>query len=225
MLANFSNDTSFPMGYDCTFHLVHEKAIREEFVPKLLGELTGETRFDQVREDAAELWATVRRALVEEVNNDGDELDAEDVATLVCQLAVMYSACSLPHHYERGLALSLWPEDAGDALPSELAESPESLFSAVVAKHPHLKGQFPNWITGNYCTGVFVGAPRVAKVRAWVEKAIAKLDKGRQRDFRGLVAVLKTAEAKGFAYWEATDLAIPMLNQVPGDPNLLTADF
>jgi hypothetical protein len=193
-------------------------------VPKLLGTLSTDTPFDKVREDAAGLWAIVRRALDEGVDQEGEELEAEDVASLVCQLAVMFSACSLPHHYERGLALSLWPESQ-DAVPESFAHSPEPLFVEVVKKYPRLHGQFPNWFSGNFSTGVYVPAGKVHEVRAWVEEAVAKLDKGKRRRYRGLLAVLKTAEAKNLAYWEATDLALPMANAYPGDPELMTADF
>src|SRR5262245_18209052 len=98
------------MGYDCTFHLMDERAMREEFVPRLLGRSQAETALDRVREDATELWELGRLALEGGVNKEGEQLDDESVASLVCQLALVFSACSLPHHYERGWAFSLWPE-------------------------------------------------------------------------------------------------------------------
>src|SRR5262245_9965702 len=125
------------MGYDCTFHLVDEQAIREEFVPRLLGHSREKTALDRVREDADELWNTVREAL------DGD--DPESAASLVCQLAVMFSACSLPHQYERGFALCLWEdqeEDIAAEYPVKFSFSPESLFEEVAQAHPSLRGNF-----------------------------------------------------------------------------------
>lgn len=215
------------MGYDCTFHLVDEKAIRDQFVPKLLGKADRPTPLEEVYGDeAADLWANVRRALNEGLDDEGEEMDDEGVASVVCQLALMYSACTLPHHYERGWAFSLWPEEeVGFGFPAGFAHSPEPLFEEVVRKYPRLHGHFPDWITGNYSTGVYVQASRVAEVRRWLETSLAPLPKGKQRDYRGLLALLRSAEDRGLAYWEATDLAVPMANQVPGNPDLMTADF
>ncbi len=213
------------MGYDCTFHLVDEKAIREEFVPKLLGRNLAPTLLDSIREDADELWSTVRRALTDGVDSDGDPIDEETVASLVCQLALIYSSCSLPHHYERGLAFSLWPDDQGlDEFPDEYAHSPEPLFAQVVEQYPKLRNNFPQWFTGNYSTGIYIPSNRVAIVRHWLEAQLQKLKKGPRRMFRSFVNILKSAEEKGFAYWEATDLAVPIMGQVPGDDTLMTAD-
>src|SRR4051794_34925317 len=131
------------MGYDCTFHLVDERAIREEFVPKLLGRTDRPTPLDAVRgEDAAALWAAVRQALDEGIDPEGAELDGEGVASFVCQLALLSSACPPPPHYERGWAFSNWPaEDVGAAFPARFAHSPEPLFAEVVRQYPRLKGQ------------------------------------------------------------------------------------
>src|SRR5262245_47688955 len=118
------------MGYDCTLHLVDEKAIRDEFVPRLLGRTEQETAFDRVVEDAAELWDSVREAL--------DENEPDNAASLLCQLALKFSACSLPHQYERGFALCLWDrqeEDIAVDFPGELAFSPEPLFAEVVTEY------------------------------------------------------------------------------------------
>ena len=93
------------MGYDCTFHLIDAQAIRNEFVPKLLGRSQLQSPLDKIHENAAELWSIVRTALEEGVDGEGEEMDDEGVASLVCQLACIYSACSLPYHYERGLGL------------------------------------------------------------------------------------------------------------------------
>ncbi|QEH38275.1 hypothetical protein OJF2_68730 [Aquisphaera giovannonii] len=208
------------MGYDCTLHLVDEAAIRDEFVPRLLGRSRKRTALDRVMPDAAELWAKAREALA------GD--DPREAASLVCQLAVMFSACSLPHQYERGFALSLWDRQEDEVaveFPAELASSPEPLFAEVVAQHPELHGRFPTWFSGNFSTGVYVPADRVKEVLAWVEGRVAAFTKGRQRDFRGLLGILRAAAAKGLAYWEATDLAIPMAGQFPGDPALMIAAY
>jgi hypothetical protein len=214
------------MGYDCTFHLVDERAIRDEFVPKLLGRSTAQTPLDEVHEDAADLWATARTALQEGVDDEGEEMDDEGVASLVCQLACIYSACSLPFHYERGLAFSLWPdEEFGAGFPPHFVHSPEPLFAEVVRQYPRLKGKFPEWFTGNYSTGVYIPAEGVSTVRKWLEEQLQSLTKGQRREYRGLLAMLRAAEEKKLAFWEATDLAIPIMGQVPGDPDLMTADY
>lgn len=214
------------MGYDCTFHLIDEQAIRNEFVPKLLGRNQQQTALDEVHENAGDLWATVRTALEKGVNSEGEEMDDEGVASLVCQLACIYSACSLPHHYERGLAFSLWPdEEFGAGFPPHFVHSPEPLFAEVVRQHPRLKGKFPEWFTGNYSTGVYIPAEKVNAVRSWLETSLQELPKGERRMYRGLLAMLRAAEEKKLAFWEATDLAIPIVGQVPGDPGLMTADY
>jgi len=208
------------MGFDCTLHLVDEKAIREEFVPRLLGESQEETELDRVAEDAAELWETMRKALEED--------DPEAAASLLCQLALKFSACSLPHQYERGFALSLWAnqeEDIAVEYPGEFAFSPELLFARVVQKYPKLHGHFPMWFTGNWSTGVFIPSNRVPEVLAWIEKKINKFSKGDQRHFKGLLGILRAATDNKLAYWEATDLAFPMASQFPGDPNLMMARY
>ncbi len=208
------------MGYDCTLHLVDEKAIREEFVPRLLGRSMLTTALDRLLPDADELWNTVRQALNED--------EPENAASLLCQLAVTFSACSLPHQYERGFALCLWDgqeEDVAVDYPAKFAFSPEPLFTAVVEEYPRLHGQFPTWFTGNYSTGVFIPAERVPEVLAWVESQIAPLPKGDRRQFKGLLGILRAAVDQRLAYWEATDLAIPMVSQYPGDPNLMMAKY
>src|SRR5262249_45197388 len=180
------------MGFDCTFHLVDERAIREEFVPCLLGRRQGGTALDRVRENAAERGELPRRGRDAGVDEEGEELDEEDAASLVCQLALVYSACSLPHHYERGWAFSRWPEEVtGAKFPARFAHSPEPLFAEVVRAYPRLRGKFPMWFSGNYSTGVYVPAGRVAEVRAWLEGVLDPLKKGDRRSLRGQLAVVR----------------------------------
>ncbi len=214
------------MGYDCTFHLIDEEAIRNEFVATLLGQSHEQTPLDKVHKNAADLWASARKALQEGIDAEGNEIDEERVASLLCQLACIYSSCSLPYHYERGLAFSLWPgEEFGAEFPMEFAHSPEPLFAEVVQQYPQLKGKFPEWFTGNFSTGVYIPAEKVSTVREWLETSLQSLPKGERRLYRGLLAVLRAAEVKKLAFWEATDLTIPFTGQVPGDPELMTADY
>lgn len=213
------------MGYDCTFHLIDEQAIRNEFVPKLLGRSVKQTPLDKVHENAANLWATVRKALQEGLDSEGEEIDEKRAASLLCQLACMYSACSLPYHYERGLAFSLWPDKKfGSEFPSHFVHSPEPLFTEVVRQYPQLQGKFPEWFTGNFSTGVYIPSEKVTALREWLESQLQTLTKGERRAFRGLLAMLRAAEEKKLAFWEATDLTIPMTGAVAGDPALMTAE-
>lgn len=207
------------MGYDCTLHLIDETAIRDQFVPRLLKRSRTPTPLDRVMANAGRLWTDVRRALA------GDDPDA---ASLVCQLAVSFSACSLPHQYERGFALSLWGEQGERVavdFPADLAFSPEPLFADVVAAYPRLSGRFPTRFTGNFSTGVYIPAGRVPDVLPWVEGRVANFAKGDRRRFKGLLGILRAAADRGLAYWEATDLAVPMANEFPGDPRLMLARY
>ena len=123
-------------------------------------------------------------------------------------------------------AFSLWPEeDVGTEFPPGFVHSPEPLFAEVVRAYPRLKGKFPEWFTGNYSTGVYIPAEKVSTVRQWLEGVLAELSKGDRRMYRGLLAMLRAAEEKQLAFWEATDLAIPITGEVPGDPELMTADY
>ena len=106
-----------------------------------------------------------------------------------------------------------------------MTHSPEPLFAEVVRRYPQLKGKFPKWFTGNYWTGVYVPAEKVSAVRQWLETQLEPLTKGERRTYRGLLAMLRAAEDKKLAFWEATDLAIPIVGQAPGNPELMTADY
>ncbi|WP_067548613.1 hypothetical protein [Nocardia crassostreae] len=209
------------MGYDCTLHLVDEAAIREEFVPRLLGLSEEPTALDRVHPGAAEVWEQVRALL------DGE--DPAAAAAAVCVAAVMFSACSLPYRYERGQAFSLSIGQPGRVFPDEFplraAYEPDDLFTELVAAHPQLHGRFPYAFSGNYATGVYIPADHVAEVLTWVEEQIAPLPKGEQRGYRGLLAVLRAAVDRKLAYWEATDLAVPAAGEFPGDPELMWARY
>ncbi|WP_280455313.1 hypothetical protein [Nocardia brasiliensis] len=210
------------MGYDCTLHLVDEDAIREQFVPRLLGSATGPTALDRVHPDAEDLWRQVRELL--------HGTDGRAAAAAVSVAAVMFSASMLPYRYERGLALSLAFE-TGRVFPDSVfapkeAYAPDALFAEVVAAHPHLSGQFSSgWFGGNYTTGLYVPAEHVAEVLEWVEEQLVPLPKGEQRKYRGIVATLRAAVDRKLGYWEATDLAVPAAGEFPGDPELMWAQY
>ncbi|MBI5095415.1 MAG: hypothetical protein HZB26_23655 [Candidatus Hydrogenedentes bacterium] len=206
------------MGYDCTLHVVDEKAIRERFVPKLLGRSDARSPFDE-RDDTADLWDEVRTALTQCVDGDGDSIGPEGQASLVTQLAVMYSAAEHPSHYERGFCLSLW-EDLPDGLAAKVPKKhlgdPEKLFGDLITEYPTLKGAFPKRIRSNWCTGFYVPAENVAELLKWAERRVKRYPKPDRRLFRGLLLVLKHAAANGLAYWEGADL--PVANTIPVAP-------
>jgi hypothetical protein len=217
------------MGFDCTFHVIDEQAIRDRFVPKLLERADEETELDRVMEESESLWEQARSALNgQNPEEPEEEASPESAASLVSQLAVMFNACSLPYHYERGLAFSLWDRldlDGAGEFPESFAFDPEPLFNEVVKEYPALRGQFNRWFTGNYSTGVYVPASHVPEVLAWLEAKVQAFAKGDRRIFKGLQAILRTAAARRLGFWEATDLAVPMTGTVPGDRNLMTADY
>ncbi len=196
------------MGYDCTLHVVDERMIRDRFVPALLGRAGDRPPFDDAP-DSAELYAKVRAALV--ATGRGEE-SPETAANFVCQLAIAHCAAELPHHYERGFCLSLWPNQAegvAASVPREFLGDPESLFADVVAAYPALRGKFPTEIESNYSPGCFVPAEHVPGLLAWVERKVRGYATPDRRLFRGLILVLKHAADRGLAYWEGTDLPVP----------------
>ncbi|MBL8821456.1 MAG: hypothetical protein JNJ77_02635 [Planctomycetia bacterium] len=198
------------MGYDCTLHVVDEKMIRDQFIPKLLKKQRGKSQFDQENE-SAEWWNIVQQQL-SELTLANSEGMPQAVARDVCNLAVMFSAAELPYHYERGFCLSLWPGQPDDDLraqvPRKFIGNPEDLFSSLVKEYPQLHGQFPQEIMSNGCTGVYVAAEHVPELLKWVERKVARYPKPSRRLFRGLVLVLKEAASRKLAYWEATDLSV-----------------
>ncbi|MFC9434974.1 hypothetical protein [Nocardia sp. NPDC057030] len=210
------------MGYDCTLHLVDEGAIREQFVPRLLGSSSGPTALDRVHPGAEEVWRQVRELLL--------GADGRAAAEAVSVAAIMFSASMLPYRYERGLALSLAFEP-GRVFPDAVFEpkaqyAPDLLFTEVVAAHPQLGGRFSSgWFSGNYSTGLYVPADHVAEVLEWLHEQLEPMPKGEQRKYRGIVATLRAAVDRKLGYWEATDLAVPAAGEFPGDPELMWAQY
>ncbi len=191
------------MGYDCTLHVIDEARIRNAFVPILLGSQPPEELPGRSPDETAQFWREVRRALNEDT--------PESAAKGMCQAAVVYSAALLPYHYERGVAFSLWPdipECGGTRFPQKLRASPESMFEALVAAHPRLRGQFPLEFEGNGETGVYVPSDKVGDVLAWVLRQVKKIPKYEQQYFRGLIEILKRCVEGGYGYWEGTDLPL-----------------
>ena len=83
-------------------------------------------------------------------------------------------------------------------------------FEGLVADRPDLAGHFPNEIESNYATGVYVPSDKVPGALAWAERTVGRFPASERNDFRGLLAVLEHAAGAGLAYWEGTDLGLPM---------------
>jgi len=191
------------MGYDCTLHAVDENQITKAFVKMLLA---GEKEAGQLESGIEpELWEQTLKSL---------EKDPPPTAnSTVCQLALIFASKTQPYHYERGFALCLWPEqsDGLDArFPEELTDSPEILFTGLLKKYPHLKGNSPREFSGNWSTGTFIASKKIAKALKWVEEKVQKYEEGDRKLFRGLILVLKHCAKNKLAYWEGTDLGLPL---------------
>lgn len=195
------------MGFDCTLHAVDEEEISGKLVPALVSGMAPKKAFEG--KDRV-LWKQTMRSLAED--------SPEDAASIVCQLALIFASQSHPYHYERGFALSLWPRqpDGKDVtFPKELIDSPESLFSGLVKKYPKLGGQFPTEFSGNWSAGVFIPAKKIPKALKWVENQVNQYEEGDKRLFRGLLLVLQHCVKQKLAYWEGTDLPIPLAKMSP----------
>lgn len=200
------------MGYDCTLHVVDEKRISKVLV-KLLE--AGERPQNGMAADIdvlTEYWNGAQKSLADD--------PPEIACSTICQLALVFSSKTQPYHYERGFALNLWP-DQPDGLKAEfprpLTDSPETLFKQLVKIHPKLKDNFPTAFDGNWSTGAFISSKKVSKALKWVESQVQKYDEGDRELFRGLLLVLRHCVQNQLAYWEATDLPIPMAQiQVAG---------
>jgi hypothetical protein len=196
------------MGYDCTLHAVDEKQISQAF-EKLL--VAGEAEDESADENEdRELWDQILTSLAEEPPSES--------ASLVCQMALVIASKSQPYHYQRGFALCLWPEqpDGLDArMPEELTDSPEILFGRLLEKYPQLRGKFPRKFSGNWSTGVFISSQKVPEALRWVENRAGEFAEGDRRLFRGLELVLQHCARHKLAYWEGTDLPVPMAEISP----------
>ena len=181
------------MGFDCTLHLVDERAIRDELVPRILGR--GRTHPFEKRKVHAAALASLTKGLATD--------EPADVARALTALAIQFSAASLPHLAARGVAISLWKR-----APRALGASPEALFEDVIRIRTQLSGRFPVRFDENWMTGVYIPAARVAAARGSLNKSLDALPKGDRSWFEPIERVLAAAEAHGLAYWEATDLDV-----------------
>lgn len=192
------------MGYDCTLHVIDPASVAR-FVELLLdpkSKAKAPAFFKAY--DAPALFDEVRRRIAEEPRAGGRAL-------LVALL--QFCATETPHVPSRGFCVGLWDRlelGMGDDVPAETVDScaVEALLAPVVAKYPALKGMLYTGIEGNYCVGHYVAPERVGSLRAHVEGVLDGLPDSMQRGPEALLRVLRVAEERGLAYWEATDIAV-----------------
>lgn len=200
------------MGYDCTLHVVDEKRISKVFAKLLEAGERPQKGMEADIDVLTEYWDSAIKSLADD--------PPEIACSTICQLALVFSSKTQPYHYERGFALNLWPDQPGGLkaeFPQSLTDSPEVLFKQLAKQHPKLEGNFPTAFDGNWSTGTFISSQKVSKALKWVEAQVKKYAEGDQALFRGLLLVLRHCAQNGFAYWEATDLPIPMAQiQVAG---------
>jgi hypothetical protein len=132
----------------------------------------------------------------------------------LCNQAILLAAKTHPYHYERGFALSFWPT-AWEGVATPMPDfpdwidecTPEVLFENLP---PQLKGTLPSGIEGNFMTGIFIPTSRVKLLLDWLEAALEPLTPLERKRAKGLLAILREAAGRGLAYWEATDLGLPI---------------
>lgn len=186
------------MGFDCTLHVVDEAALAGPFTDALLAGRPPDEDSDP------ELWQEAIAGLT--------QAPPEQAARAICELALRYSARSLPYHSERGFALSRWgglPEELRAEFPAHLTRSPETVFRRLVQRHRRLRGQFPTAIRGNYETGLFIPAAKIPAALRWLRARRKSLPPQETGFFHGLFLVLEYCSRTGLAYWEASDLPLP----------------
>ena len=187
------------MGWDCTYHLVDPAGVGEALAALLKKGGRAPAGFADAY--GSKHWAQCRSALLE-----GD-LDA--AARRACILAIEVSALLLPHAAQRGIALSLGLASRDEDQPplaARMRGSPEKLLAALVRARPKLKGRFPGCFESSGEAGVLLEPARVPAVAVMVrQRMLAR----RQESLRAMAWTLGAAAARGLAWWEATDLAVP----------------
>lgn len=135
------------MGYDCTLHLVDERAIREQLVPRLLGEsnaLLGP--FEKQR--GAKLLASARKAVLSAEADDADRARRRLlVGVAAASRGAGNGALALAAHAEEGT--SALPAGArgvaGAALSRDRrqAQGPPGQVSGVLRRELHDRSLHP----------------------------------------------------------------------------------
>jgi hypothetical protein len=113
----------------------------------------------------------------------------------------------------RGFCVALWPRlelGFADDVPEELQPRTalEAPLRRLVGAHPALRGYLNTGMTGNYDIGHYVPPPLVPKLRAYVESVLDRVRSDDVAVVEVLAGVLRVAESRGLAYWEATDMPV-----------------
>lgn len=194
------------MGYDCTLHLIDPASI-ERFVSWFLREPVDATAFERAF-DTQGLRDEVLAKLDESAHSGGRAL---------LHALLMFCSAEAPHQYSKGFCLGLWNKlDLGlaDELPASLVSS-DSLaprLARIVERYPAFEHSLYTGIDGNYAVGHFVPPEDVGAVREHVESILDQVESDWLESVEALLYVLDTAERRGLAYWEATDLDVANAN-------------
>ncbi|PRP93657.1 TPR end-of-group domain-containing protein [Enhygromyxa salina] len=193
------------MGWDCTFHLVDTDAIEQAIEALVIAGDPPPALLSAYPEQGAALWREAARRVLDE--------PPEQACQIACQIAIYVASSSLPHHSERGVALSFGfdpspPRRSGCWIPDSCMSSPQSMFAALLGKRPELDGKFRTCFETNCDTGVFIRPEHIATALQAVLGHMRDIDGHERRRFVGLERVLWAARRHGLAYWEATDLGV-----------------
>ncbi|MFO0612699.1 MAG: hypothetical protein U0414_08940 [Polyangiaceae bacterium] len=171
------------------------------FAERFLGRSKKKHPFDKSFRDGA--------SLLEDVPNK-IKSEPEEGARLLLQLCLMWCSAETPHEYSRNLALSYWFR-AGEAqdFPMRLcAHTLSPYLREIEEEHPELKGRLTLGFDGNYAVGYFIAPQDVPAAREFVEGQMAEVVADTRRALEPLLKILRVAEEKKMAYWEATDLNV-----------------
>jgi hypothetical protein len=190
------------MGYDCTLHVVDPTSI-DRFVAWFLGEPADATAFERAFDVAG-----LREELVAKIASD-----PRIGGRALLHALMMYCSTEAPHVDARGFCVALWRQlelGFADDVPEELQPRTalEAPLQRLVDAHPALRGYLHTGMTGNYDIGHYVPPPLVPKLRAYVESVLDRLCSDDVAVVEALAGVLRVAEDRGLAYWEATDMPV-----------------
>lgn len=188
------------MGYDCTLHLVDPESL-----PRFV-------RWFLEGEDAPAFQKAFDTAgLREEILAKARQDPAAGGQALLAAL-LMFCSAEAPHVSSRNFCVGLWdhlernPGDVPDGLqdPGALSEA----LRPITERHPELARHVSTGIFQNHCVGHFVPAPKVKALREHVERSVEAASLLDEKPLEQLLEVLRAAESRGLAYWEATDIRV-----------------
>jgi hypothetical protein len=192
------------MGFDCTLHVIDEQSI-VRFVDRFLGRSTEKAPFDKKFKQGQKLLEEVRQKIAS---------SPEEGARHLLQLCLMWCSAETPHVPSRNFALSYWFDKTEvEPVPMSLLEtSLEGRLSEIVAAFPVLKGKLHLGFDGNYSVGYFVAPSKISELQSFIAKCSEDLPIDQRKALEPLSHILRVAEKKKMAYWEATDLQVTLAN-------------